>query len=262
MNTLILRKVMNRRLKNKILFIEDTDITTEIIDKYFNENLGFGKYKQTAIDLLQITIKILNEFEIPYCLISGTLLGYVRHNDFIPWDDDMDLLVDNSINTKYEDIKKKYKEQLNFIIIGNNVVKMCFKNKEFPIENCNLSKLLDPPDTYNWPFIDLFTYIDINQTNEILKTKETIKFFGKIWLKKEFFPAKISKFLDIDVAIPKNPQYFLDLNFSKECLTMLVSNRYIHKDEKKVDENAVKISLKKYQELLTLALHNIHASTK
>jgi lipopolysaccharide cholinephosphotransferase len=70
-----------------------------IADKYFNSELGFGKSKQTAIELLKITIDILNEFNINYFLISGTLLGYARHNDFIPWDDDIDLIVE--LNQKF-----------------------------------------------------------------------------------------------------------------------------------------------------------------
>ena len=43
---------------------------------------GFGQYKNVAIELLKKTISILNEFDVNHCLISGTLLGYVRHDDF------------------------------------------------------------------------------------------------------------------------------------------------------------------------------------
>ena len=54
-----------------------------MIDKYFNKSLGFDEHKETAVDLLKIATSILDEFEIDYFLISGTLLGYVRHNDFM-----------------------------------------------------------------------------------------------------------------------------------------------------------------------------------
>ena len=78
-----------------------------IID-HFSEINGFGEHRKEAINLLHTTIDILEEFNINYFLISGTLLGYVRHNDFIPWDDDIDLIVDETILDKFDEILKKY----------------------------------------------------------------------------------------------------------------------------------------------------------
>ena len=45
------------------------------------------------VDMLKRLQPIFQEYDIQYWAASGTLLGAVRHHGFIPWDDDMDLLV-------------------------------------------------------------------------------------------------------------------------------------------------------------------------
>ncbi|MPL70757.1 hypothetical protein SDC9_16518 [bioreactor metagenome] len=45
------------------------------------------------LGLLLIFDKFCRENDIKYSLADGTLLGAIRHGDFIPWDDDVDLMV-------------------------------------------------------------------------------------------------------------------------------------------------------------------------
>ena len=45
------------------------------------------------LDLLEKFKSICLKYELNYCASSGTLLGAVRHQGFIPWDDDIDLFL-------------------------------------------------------------------------------------------------------------------------------------------------------------------------
>lgn len=55
--------------------------------------------------MMKILHAFLEKEEISYCLAYGSLLGAVRHRGFIPWDDDMDIMVDRE---NYEKILKNF----------------------------------------------------------------------------------------------------------------------------------------------------------
>lgn len=57
------------------------------------ETLSAEKIKKCAIGLLEFTDKICKDNDLQYFLCGGTLLGAVRHHGFIPWDDDIDIMM-------------------------------------------------------------------------------------------------------------------------------------------------------------------------
>lgn len=49
------------------------------------------KLQLTQLEMLKLIDRICRDNDIQYSLYAGTLLGAVRHNGFIPWDDDLDV---------------------------------------------------------------------------------------------------------------------------------------------------------------------------
>lgn len=240
------------------------------MNQYFNHENGFGVYKPIAIDLLRQTIDILNEFNINHYLISGTLLGYVRHNDFIPWDDDIDLLVDISICDKLEEISNKY-DNINILYKHKyDSVKICFKNG-IEINNSWSNNIINNQKNqkkYTWPFIDLFTYesgpglhscgswVDITINNlkqrifhpfsgpcdscfRLIKSDEIV-FFHNTWKKQYFIPKEVD-FLGIKCNIPIDTNHFLTRNYGKDYMTIVESSSINHKTDIKTN-NIIKTS--------------------
>jgi lipopolysaccharide cholinephosphotransferase len=52
-------------------------------------------------------IAVCSAHHIPYAMMCGSLLGTVRHKGFIPWDDDIDLIMTRDAFERFEAIYKK-----------------------------------------------------------------------------------------------------------------------------------------------------------
>ena len=76
------------------------------------ENLGILQEK--LFDTLVYLADFCDKHGIRYWLVAGTCLGAIRHHDFIPWDDDLDVAMLRSDYDKLFDLWEKYGDKENF----------------------------------------------------------------------------------------------------------------------------------------------------
>lgn len=58
-----------------------------------DKRIGLAELKALEFELLSFLADLCEEHELRYYLAYGTLLGAVRHGGFIPWDDDIDVVM-------------------------------------------------------------------------------------------------------------------------------------------------------------------------
>lgn len=146
------------------------------MQKNISYTINTGKMQRRQIDkaeMQKIQLDILNDIHqfctannIRYSLAYGTLLGAVRHKGYIPWDDDIDLIMPRE---DYERFIKEYSSDCNevldlsksdvckelFVKVSrkNTIMKDCLLGRKlwginidiFPIDNImdNYKELLD-----------------------------------------------------------------------------------------------------------------------
>lgn len=135
------------------------------------KELSIEEIKKYRLEILCETDKICRENNIKYSLVSGTLIGAVRHGGYIPWDDDIDIGLIAEEYYKLTELLKtdKYKIKL----LSNET------NSDYPI---TADKIYMENTIYEWDdknkktfdiglYIDLYRFEYISDDYEIAKKK-------------------------------------------------------------------------------------------
>lgn len=139
--------------------------------------------------ILKEVIKFLDINCIPYSLDGGTLLGAIRHKGFIPWDDDIDIIIPRPFYEKLIQIAK------NNCMIGNYKITCSrINNGYYPFIKIVNENIQTYTKSYHKRFqqklwIDVFPF-DCVPNNEIASKK----LFKKISIFKSLYFLKVNKY--------------------------------------------------------------------
>ena len=102
-------------------------LKTILVDYELNEPKNILKYiHELSNELLILISNICEKYGLDWWLDSSSLLGAVRHENFIPWDDEVDI---GMLRKDYIEFIKLIKDEINKIGL-NNIVYVDFKTHE------------------------------------------------------------------------------------------------------------------------------------
>jgi lipopolysaccharide cholinephosphotransferase len=146
------------------------------------DDIDLKRCQEIQLGLLKDFDRVCRERNWTYWLDSGTLLGAIRHKGFIPWDDDIDVVMPRSDFEAFACDGQKY--------VDSGIFLQTMETDAFPITF--LIKLRDRKSTliqedekdiripyHQGIFIDIFP-IDIVKRKSVKKIQRLFKFFDKI----------------------------------------------------------------------------------
>ena len=79
-----------------------------------------ARIKEIQLEILRSFLKICEQENLRYYLMTGTALGAVRHKGFIPWDDDVDVIMPRPDYDKFMEIGQGHLPQFYFLQKSNS----------------------------------------------------------------------------------------------------------------------------------------------
>lgn len=147
------------------------------------------KLQLSELDILKEFKRLCNTNNLKYFITAGTLLGAVRHRGFIPWDDDIDVVMPRDDFDKLTDICKKQ-------LIDGFYYQDSYTEKNYPYLFAKIRKentevyepCLEAVDIHKGQYIDIFP-LDACPQNPM-----AAKFFFKIiWLLTWCYMGKVNR---------------------------------------------------------------------
>lgn len=120
------------------------------------KQLEFHEVQKRALNVLKRLTEICDEQNLKYVLAWGTLIGAVRHKGFIPWDDDIDIMMPRHDYNRLLAYFSEHKEEL----LPYEALTMETR-KNYPHMICRISDSRTWLDVTNEKNCDMGVFVDI-----------------------------------------------------------------------------------------------------
>ncbi len=162
---------------------------------------------------------------IEYFLAFGSLIGAVRHQGVIPWDDDIDIAITEKDEEKLKSIAWVFKKA------GYNLA--CYTRElhnymEIYYKISTIGRKNSPNRIHSWPFVDIF----ILRSSKVNPEKCHLDY--RELNKSDIFPLKQAKFGNLMLPVPGNQEILATL-YNADYMIECFSTNYIHRNEKKCE---------------------------
>ena len=148
--------------------------------------------QQVEYEMFQFLHERCENLGIRYCMVAGTMLGAVRHQGFIPWDDDIDVYMSME---DFEVFRKDFQSEDYFLQTPENereFASLCFKLRK----NGTVMKLVKRQslDIHHGIWLDIFPYTNAGNNCVTRKLqsicRDALHTFRLKWLYKRTAPER------------------------------------------------------------------------
>jgi hypothetical protein len=166
--------------------------------------VGFFDERDLIIRHIHDFFKTVNKHRVRACIMFGTLLGKLRHDDFIPWDDDVDVVVFD-FNAFLDDCAPELEQQ------GYTVELDVRDGKRMGCRIFRADSAEVPGKPHlRFPWIGVWEHEVAEDEMIVLPPEETR------YRPEDFLPLKHLDFLGAHVGVPHNPTKILNAYFASD----------------------------------------------
>ncbi|MBQ7573015.1 MAG: LicD family protein [Clostridia bacterium] len=122
---------------------------------------GYGNFElhKSFLEAMVDYDAVCRKYDLKYCIHGGTALGAIRHKGFIPWDDDVDIVMLRKDYDKFIKIAPKEFGNKYTVQTYKTEKKMLTNVMKIRINNCKF--LNDDGTDNNKAFLDIFPMSDV-----------------------------------------------------------------------------------------------------
>jgi phosphatidylglycerophosphate synthase len=183
---------------------------------------GFFEERDLALKHLRDTDEILFSEGVDYCIMFGTLLGLLRHDGVIPWDDDLDIIIFDI--DRFEKRCRHQFEERGYVVY-DDVRNIGGEERHCGYRIHSEQGLPIPGQSWKFPWLGVWEP-DISNNIMTLPPEE---FSYSV---EDFFPLERRAFLDFTVSVPRLSEEIVKQYYGDDCMEICMLHNLDHRQYK------------------------------